>query len=39
MRVVAIPNRTLPPSEDALKVADAVILSLAELDENVVAKL
>jgi HAD superfamily hydrolase (TIGR01509 family) len=39
MRVVAIPNRTFPPSEDVLKAADAVVLSLAELDENVVAKL
>jgi beta-phosphoglucomutase-like phosphatase (HAD superfamily) len=38
MRVVAIPNRTFPPSEDALKAADAVAFSLADLDENAVAK-
>jgi HAD superfamily hydrolase (TIGR01509 family) len=35
MRVVAIPNRTFPPSEDALRAADAMIPSLRELDQEV----
>ena len=36
MRVVAIPNRTFPPSEDALKAADATISSLQELQQEVI---
>jgi HAD superfamily hydrolase (TIGR01509 family) len=36
MHVVAIPNRTFPPSENALKAADAVIPSLQELDQEVI---
>ncbi len=31
MRVIAIPNRRYPPSEDALAVADTVLRSIAEL--------
>jgi len=31
MRVVAIPNRSFPPGEDALELADAVLESLVEL--------
>jgi HAD superfamily hydrolase (TIGR01509 family) len=31
MRVVALPNRTFPPAEDALRLADVVIGSLDEL--------
>lgn len=31
MRVIALPNRTFPPAEDALRLADAVIGSLDEL--------
>jgi HAD superfamily hydrolase (TIGR01509 family) len=36
MRVVAIPNRTFPPSEDALEAADAAIPSLQELNHEVI---
>jgi HAD superfamily hydrolase (TIGR01509 family) len=36
MRVVAIPNRTFPPSEVALKAADVVIPSLQELHQEVI---
>jgi HAD superfamily hydrolase (TIGR01509 family) len=36
MRVVAIPNRTFPPSEEALKAADAAIPSLQELQREVI---
>jgi HAD superfamily hydrolase (TIGR01509 family) len=36
MRVVAIPNRTFPPSEDALRAADVVIPSLQELHQEVI---
>ncbi len=36
MRVVAIPNRTFPPSEEALKAADAAIPSLQELHQEVI---
>ena len=36
MRVVAIPNRTFPPSEEALKAADAAITSLQELHQGVI---
>jgi len=36
MRVVAIPNRAFPPSEDALEAADAVIPSLRELRQEVI---
>ncbi len=36
MRVVAIPNRTFPPSEDALEAADAAIPSLQELHQEVI---
>jgi HAD superfamily hydrolase (TIGR01509 family) len=36
MRVVAIPNRTFPPSEGALKAADAAIPSLQELHQEVI---
>jgi HAD superfamily hydrolase (TIGR01509 family) len=36
MRVVAIPNRTFPPSEEALKAADAAISSLQELHQEVI---
>ena len=32
MRVLAIPNREFPPSEDALSAADVVLDSLSELD-------
>ena len=31
MRVVAIPNRSFPPDDDALAQADVVLRSLAEL--------
>ena len=34
MRVVAIPNRTFPPSEEALKAADAAVPSLQELHQE-----
>jgi HAD superfamily hydrolase (TIGR01509 family) len=36
MRVVAIPNRTFPPSEEILKAADAAIASLQELHQEVI---
>jgi hypothetical protein len=36
MRVVAIPNRTFPPSEEALRAADAVIRALRELHREVI---
>lgn len=36
MRVVAIPNRTFPPSEEALEPADAAIPSLQELHQEVI---
>ena len=36
MRVVTIPNRTFPPSEEALSAADAVIASLQELHREVI---
>lgn len=36
MRVVAIPNRTFPPSEEALKAADAAVPSLQELQREVI---
>ena len=36
MRVVAIPNRTFPPSEEALEAADAAIPSLQELYQEVI---
>ena len=36
MRVVAIPNRTFPPSEEALKAADAAIPSLQELHREII---
>ena len=36
MRVVAIPNRTFPPSEEALKAADAAISSLQELHRDII---
>ncbi len=36
MRVVAIPNRTFPPSEEALRAADAAIPSLQELHPEVI---
>jgi HAD superfamily hydrolase (TIGR01509 family) len=36
MRVVAIPNPMFPPSEDALKAADAAIPSLQELQREVI---
>jgi HAD superfamily hydrolase (TIGR01509 family) len=36
MRVVAIPNRTFPPSEEALEAADAAIPSLQELHQEVI---
>jgi HAD superfamily hydrolase (TIGR01509 family) len=36
MRVVAIPNRTFPPSEEALEAADAAIPSLQELHHEVI---
>ena len=36
MRVVAIPNRTFPPSEEALRVADVAITSLKELHQGVI---
>ncbi len=37
MRVVAIPNPTYPPGDDALAHADVVLASLAELSPEVVA--
>lgn len=37
MRVIAVPNRTFPPGEEALDVADQVIGTLAELTEAVIA--
>ncbi len=36
MRVVTIPNRTFPPSEEALSTADTVIPSLSELHREVI---
>jgi HAD superfamily hydrolase (TIGR01509 family) len=36
MRVVVIPNRTFPPSEETLKAADAAIASLQELHQEVI---
>jgi HAD superfamily hydrolase (TIGR01509 family) len=36
MRVVAIPNRTFPPSEEALSAADAVIRAPQELHREVI---
>ena len=36
MRVVAIPNRTFPPSEEALEATDAAIPSLQELHQEVI---
>ena len=36
MRVVAIPNASFPPDEEALAEADVVLKSLAELDESAV---
>jgi HAD superfamily hydrolase (TIGR01509 family) len=36
MRIVAIPNRTFPPSEEALKAADAAVPSLQELQREVI---
>jgi len=36
MRVVAIPNRAFPPSEEALKAADAAIPSLQELHQEII---
>lgn len=36
MRVVAIPNRTFPPSVETLEAADAVIPSLRELHHEVI---
>jgi HAD superfamily hydrolase (TIGR01509 family) len=36
MRVVAIPNPTFPPSEEALKAADAAIPSLQEVHQEVI---
>jgi HAD superfamily hydrolase (TIGR01509 family) len=36
MRVIAIPNRAFPPSQDALAVADVVLHSLDELTAEVV---
>jgi hypothetical protein len=36
MRVVAIPNRTFPPSEEALRAADIAIPSLQELHPEVI---
>ena len=36
MRVIAIPNPTYPPGDEALAEADAVLASLAELTPEVV---
>jgi HAD superfamily hydrolase (TIGR01509 family) len=36
MRVIAVPNRTFPPGEEALDVADQVIETLAELTKAVI---
>jgi hypothetical protein len=36
MRVIAYPNRTYPPDEDALEQADVVIRSLDELTPELV---
>jgi HAD superfamily hydrolase (TIGR01509 family) len=36
MRVVAIPNRTFPPSEEAVELADVVLASLDELTPGVI---
>ena len=36
LRVVAIPNLTFPPSEEALRTADTVIPSLEELHREVI---
>jgi HAD superfamily hydrolase (TIGR01509 family) len=36
MRVVAIPNRTFPPSEEALEATDVAIPSLQELHQEVI---
>ena len=36
MRVIAIPNATYPPDEEALAQADVVLRSLAELTPAVV---
>jgi hypothetical protein len=37
MRVIAIPNPTYPPGDDALAQADVVLGSLAELSPEIVA--
>jgi HAD superfamily hydrolase (TIGR01509 family) len=37
MRVLAIPNRRYPPPDDALALADVVLVSSAELTRNVIA--
>ncbi len=37
MRVIAIPNRTFPPADEALAQADLVLDSIAELDSRAVA--
>jgi HAD superfamily hydrolase (TIGR01509 family) len=39
MRVIAIPNRVFPPSDEALALADAVLGSLDELTPEVVGQL
>jgi hypothetical protein len=36
MRVIAIPNRHFPPGEEALREADVVLRSLAELTAEAV---
>jgi hypothetical protein len=37
MRVIAIPNPTYPPGDDALSQADVVVGSLDELSPEIVA--
>jgi beta-phosphoglucomutase-like phosphatase (HAD superfamily) len=37
MRVVAVPNQAFPPGEEAIAAADAVMPSLVEVDEVVIA--
>jgi HAD superfamily hydrolase (TIGR01509 family) len=39
MVVIAVPNREYPPAEDALKLAEVVVKSLAELTPEVVRRL
>jgi beta-phosphoglucomutase-like phosphatase (HAD superfamily) len=39
MRVIAIPNPSFPPGEDALALADLVLTSISDLDVDAVSSL